>query len=371
MNNFWNTIYLNNTVRDWAIALSIILGLLLLIRFFRLIVFRRIKGWAQRTESKVDDFAVRIIERSILPLLYLASVYSGVSYLAFPARVERIIHVAFLVAGTFFVLRLISAFIHFFLFRAIRHHENRDSKEKQLRGILLIINIVVWIIGLVFLLDNLGYNVTAVITGLGIGGIAIALASQVILGDLFSYFVIFFDRPFEIGDFIVVDDKSGTVEYVGIKTTRVRALSGEQLIFSNTNLTNSRVHNFKRMQLRRIVFTLGIVYETPAEKLKKIPGMVKDIITAQPDLVFDRGHFAGYGDFSLKFEFVYLVKSDDYNLYMDRQQSIYLAIFEAFEKEGIAFAYPTQSVLVNMQQKENGGADAAVTSAPVAGPAPE
>src|SRR3546814_878321 len=142
---------------------------------------------------------------------------------------------------------------------------------RQNRGIMFILNVVIWIFGLVLLLSNLGYDVTAIVAGMGIGGIAIALAAQTILGDLFSYFVIFFDRPFEIGDFIVVDDKSGTVEYVGIKTTRLKSLGGEQLVFSNTDLTNSRLHNYKRMERRRIVFKLGVVYETPEKKLKLIP----------------------------------------------------------------------------------------------------
>lgn len=344
----WDDVYFNNTLRDWVIAFSLVLGLLLLIRIFRTVIFRKIKTWTLSTESDVDDFAVRLVERSILPLVYLASVYAGLTYLEFRPRIEQVIKVAMLVAGTFFVLRLISAFIHFFLLRVTRNHTNREGKEKQLRGILFVINAVVWILGLVFLLSNLGYNITAVITGLGVGGIAIALASQVVLGDLFSYFVIFFDRPFEIGDFIQVDDKSGTVEYIGIKSTRLRALSGEQLIFSNTNLTNSRIHNFKRMVTRRVQFSLGIVYDTPAEKLKRIPEMVKEIISSTPDLTFDRAHFSGYGDFALKYEFVYFVQTDNYNVYMDRQQSIYLRIFETFQKEGIGFAFPTQEVLVRM-----------------------
>lgn len=345
----WDAVYFNNTLRDWAIALSIIVGLMLLFRIFRTVVLKRLKTWSAGTESTMDDFAIRLLERSILPLLYLAGFYAGIYYLTFPPRVDRILKIGLMVAGTFFILKLISAFIHFGLYRAIRHHENREAKEKQLRGILFIINAVVWILGFVFLLSNLGYNITAVITGLGVGGIAIALASQVILGDLFSYFVIFFDRPFEIGDAIQVDDKSGTVEYIGIKTTRLRALSGEQLIFSNTNLTNSRVHNFKRMQTRRVQFTLGVVYRTPSEKLRRIPEMVKQIIVAQPDVKYDRGHFASYGDFSLKFEFVYLVTTADYNLFMDRQQTIYFQIFDLFEREGIEFAYPTQEVFVQMQ----------------------
>src|SRR5690606_5003149 len=149
----------------------------------------------------------------------------------------------------------------------------------QLRGITLIVSIVIWSIAILFFINNLGYNVTTILTGLGIGGIAIALATQTILADLFNYFVLFLDRPFAVGDFIVVEDKSGTVEAIGIKTTRVRALSGEQLVFSNTDLTNSRLHNFKRMQQRRVVFTLGVTYTTPKEKLEKIPQVIQDAIT--------------------------------------------------------------------------------------------
>ncbi len=347
-----NTVFWNNSLRDWAIALSIVIGLMLLIRIFRSLIFKRIKAWAGKTESVTDDYAIKVFERSILPLVYLASVYAGYFYLDFPQRAHRILNVAFLVAGTFFVLRFISGFIHFFLLRAIRHHENRVSKAKELGGIMFVLNAIVWVLGLVFLLSNLGYDITAVITGLGVVGIAIALAAQTILGDLFSYFVIFFDRPFEIGDAISVDDKSGTVEYIGIKTTRLRTTSGEQLIVSNTNLTNSRVHNLKRMETRRMQFNLGIVYQTPSEKLKQIPDIVKEIISSTPNLKFDRGHFSGYGAYSLNFEFVYFVDSPDFNLYMDRQQSIYLRIFEAFEREGIQFAYPTQQLLVDMQNQE-------------------
>ena len=209
---------------------------------------------------------------------------------------------------------------------------------------IIILKATVWVLGFVFLLDNLGYNVTTIITGLGIGGIAIALAAQTILGDIFSYFVIFFDRPFEIGDFIEVDDKKGNVEYIGIKTTRLRAIGGEQLICSNKDLTDSRVHNHKRMVRRRIAFTIGIVYQTSAEKIKKIPVIIKEIIESKNHTEFDRSHFSGFGDFSLNFETVYFIKNGQFTDYMDEQEKIYIELFEAFEKEKIEFAYPTQTL---------------------------
>ena len=200
---------------------------------------------------------------------------------------------------------------------------------------------------MVFVLDNLGVKISAVVASLGIGGIAVALAAQTILGDLFSYFLILFDKPFEIGDFIIVGDKMGVVEYIGIKTTRIRALGGEQLIISNTDLTNSRVHNFKKMERRRVVFKLGVTYQTSAHNLKMIPQLIKGIIDKQVDATFDRGHFANYGDFSLNYEFVYYVTGPDHTKYMDIQQAINLSIFEAFATEKIEFAYPTQTLIVN------------------------
>jgi small-conductance mechanosensitive channel len=235
----------------------------------------------------------------------------------------------------------------------VRRRSGNESREKELRGITVLISLVIWTLGIVFLLDNLGFKISAVITGLGIGGIAVALAAQAILGDLFAYFVIFFDRPFEIGDFITVTDKAGSVEYIGLKTTRLRSLSGEQLVFSNKDLTDSRIHNYKRMMQRRIVFQLGVTYQTTQEKIKEIPGLVKQIIEKQPDISFDRGHFAKYGDFSLIFEFVYYVVSPDYNRYMDIQQAIYFDIYKEFEQRGIEFAYPTQTLFIPSQNNNS------------------
>jgi small-conductance mechanosensitive channel len=224
--------------------------------------------------------------------------------------------------------------------------DDTDAKLRQIKGIMVIIKILVWILGIVFLMDNFGYDVTAFVTGLGIGGIAIALAAQNILGDLFNYFVIFFDKPFEVGDFIIIDDKRGTVEAIGIKTSRIRSLTGEELVFANSDLSTSRIHNYKRMARRRVLFTLGVTYQTSLENLRVIPEIIQNIITSQEDTEFDRAHFYKYGDFSLDIEVVYYVLSTEYNKYMDIQQSINLKIFEEFAGRGIEFAYPTQTVFV-------------------------
>jgi small-conductance mechanosensitive channel len=200
----------------------------------------------------------------------------------------------------------------------------------------------------VLLLDlyNLGVNITALVAGLGVGGIAVALAVQTILGDLFASLSIVLDKPFVVGDFLVVDDMLGAVEYVGLKTTRIRSLSGEQLVFSNSDLLSSRIRNYGRMFERRVSFDVGVTYQTPRDKLIKIPVIIRDAVEGQDKTRFDRSHFKAYGDFALVFESVYYVLGPDYNEYMDIQQAINLHLHECFEQEGIEFAYPTQTVFV-------------------------
>lgn len=347
MNNFWDLIVLNNSVKDWMISLAIIVGVILTLRVFQSLIINKVRSLTKRTKTTIDDFIVSTIQSSVMPLLYVLAVYFGLQYLTFSAKANSVIHIAVMFVITFFVLKIISSFIAYVFRQALLKQGRTEQREKQSRGILLIVQIAIWLIGLLFLIDNLGYDITTVVAGLGIGGIAIALAAQTILGDLFSYFVIFFDKPFEIGDFIVVDDKMGTVEYVGIKTTRIRTLSGEQLVCSNTDLTNSRVHNYKRMQERRVVFSFGLVYATDSAKLLLVPQQVKKIIEELPDTRFDRAHFKDFGDFSLNFEVVYYVLSADYNVYMDRQQSVNLKIFELFRQEQLEFAFPTQTLYLN------------------------
>lgn len=352
MNSLWNRMVLGNSIANWLIAIGIIVVACTILRIGKNIIFKKLKRFSAKTNSTFDDFFVMLAEKTLLPALYLAALYAGISYLTFTPKGEKLLNTVALVVITFFIARTIASILNYFINSAISSREQAVEKRKQARGIIIIVNIVVWILALVFLINNLGYNITSVITGLGIGGVAIALASQTILGDLFNYFVIFFDKPFEVGDFIIVDDKMGAVEYIGVKSTRIRTLSGEQLICSNTDLTNSRVHNYKRMETRRVVFSFGIVHYTPVEKVERIPVLIKTIIESQETTKFDRAHFSAFGDFSLRFEVVYYILSADYNLYMDRQQAIYLALLKSFKTEGIKLAYPTQTLLINNQSKE-------------------
>lgn len=349
LNDILDRVYFGNTALDYLIALGIIIAGFIVIALFKRIVLQRVKRWTEKTTTNFDDYVVRSIERFGIPALYITIVYVGLNYLTFTERGTYIVKIAATVAITFFAIRLVSHTILLLLESYVRRQENGEEKVKQLGGIMLIVNVIIWGIGLLFLFDNMGYDVTAVVAGLGIGGIAIALAAQNILGDLFNYFVIFLDRPFEIGDFIIIDDKMGAVEYIGVKTTRIKSLSGEQLIFANSDLTKSRIHNYKRMERRRVVYKIGVIYQTPFEQVKMIPGLIKSIILEQEKAEFDRSHFAGYGDWSLNFEAVYYVLGSDYTLHMDVLEAINLRVFEEFEKAGIEFAFPTRTLYLNTE----------------------
>ncbi|MEK7656348.1 MAG: mechanosensitive ion channel family protein, partial [Elusimicrobiota bacterium] len=206
------------------------------------------------------------------------------------------------------------------------------------------LHVLIWLGAGVFVLDNLGINISTVVAGLGIGGVAVALASQHILGDLFSSFVILMDKPFRVGDSIQIDDMTGGVEHIGFKTTRVRSLGGELLVFPNSLLTSARLRNYGQMRERRVLTRLRLVYQTPAARLRRVPTLLKELLARESALRLDRVHFAGFESSSLDFELVYFVLSPDYGVYMDAQERLGFAILEAFEKEGLEFAYPTQTV---------------------------
>jgi small-conductance mechanosensitive channel len=223
-----------------------------------------------------------------------------------------------------------------------------------IQGIGVLARLAVGVIVVLVGLDHFGVNITAMVAGLGVGGVAVALAVQNILGDLFASLSIVLDKPFVVGDFIVVGEQRGTVEQIGLKTTRVRSLSGEQLVFSNGDLLSSRIQNFKRMDQRRVLFRIGVTYQTPRSALEAIPVRLRAIVESQESVRFDRAHFVEYGDFALIFEVVYFVLSADYNVYMEIQQKINLGLHEAFEQERIEFAYPTQRLYLSRTEARTG-----------------
>ena len=355
MQEFLNQTFWGNTVQSYLIAAGIFIGASLIIFIFRKVVISRLRKWAESTETKLDDLLIRGLQKSIIPVLNILVFYFAVKTLSLHPKVERAVDVISVILITYFIIKMITAALRFGLDSYIKskstEEEEAQRRIKQMRGITAIVSFFIWVLGFIFLLDNLGFEITTVIAGLGIGGIAIALAAQAVLGDLFSYFVIFFDRPFEIGDFIVIGEFRGNIEHIGIKTTRVRSLSGEQLVFGNSDLTSSRIQNFKRMDRRRVVFKLGVTYQTPADKIEQAIKIVEQIIIDHPDVTYDRGHFATFGAFSLDLEFVYFVLSNDYNQYMNIQQDVNFRVLREFEKLGVAFSYPTQTLFVNKTEK--------------------
>ncbi len=341
--DFLSLQFLDNNLSDYLLAVSILIGGAIAIKIIRTVAFRSLKNWAARTDNIYDDAIIRILERNLVPITYIGIIYLAVDNLTLHPILARAIEVVTIIASTLLAIRLFTASVEYLIkIYWITYHRNNANIEQSIDALLPAIRVVVWLIGIIFLLDNLGFNISAVVASLGIGGVAIALASQGVLQDLFSYFSILLDRPFELGDFIIVGDYLGTVEYVGIKTTRLKSISGEEIIIANTDLTSSRIRNFKRMRQRRIVFKFGVVYDTSTEQLAKIPVLIEEIINDTENALCDRAHFSGYGEYSLDFEVVYFISSNDYNLYMDAQQKINLKVKSEFAKHQIEFAYPTQ-----------------------------
>lgn len=332
---------------SWAAALLVTLGSSAALILGRRLLKGRLKSRAEKSGRALDAIVAEVVAGTSIFVILMAALFAGSRFLKIPERTDSILKslviVALILQGGFWATALMGRWIR----------RKMEAEEERRSAVVIILSftgkLVIWSLVVLLSLENLGVDVTALIAGLGVGGIAVALAAQNILADLFASVSIALDRPFEIGDFIVVDDKLGTVEHIGLKTTRIRSLSGEELIFGNSDLLRSRIRNFKRMQNRRIVFSIGVTYDTPYGKLRRIPGIIREVIEKQDDVRFDRAHFKEYGPYSLNFEVVYFVLNPDYNLYMDRQQAINLGIFERFEKEGIQFAYPTQTLYVRRE----------------------
>lgn len=334
-----------NTALRWLIALTVAVAVLLALRVAKAVMQSRMNAWSARWNNEPAKAVAEILAHTRFLFLLTESIYFGSLLLNLPDKTANIVQslaiIALLIQGAIWG----NAALSFALARYVAKNVETDAAAVTTMAALGFLGrLVLWSLVLMLTLANLGVDVTALVAGLGVGGIAVALAAQNILGDLFASLSIVLDKPFVLGDFIIVGECLGSVEHIGLKTTRVRSLSGEQLVFSNADLLQSRIRNYKRMQQRRIVFGLGVTYDTPHEKLKKIPAAIQAIIESQELTRFDRAHFKEYGDFALKFEIVYHVLTADFNVYMDIQQSINLRIYEYFEQEAIEFAYPTQTL---------------------------
>lgn len=353
MQDLLSQTFFGNTVQDYIIFAFVLIASMVAVTVFKRFLLKFLKRWALRTETKLDDHLVKSLRHYLMPIIYYSVLLLDLQLLTLSADIANAANVVGMVLAALLGPMFASSLI-LFLLNAYWEKQEKEVSPFALKWIGYAIKAFIWLIALLLLLENLGVDVTALIAGLGIGGVAIAFAAQAVLEDLFSCFAILFDKPFEVGDFIVVGDMAGTVEDTGVKTTRVRSLDGEQLVFSNKDLTNSRLQNYKRMETRRVAFGLGVTYDTPFEKLKEIPGVLKEIILNTDRTTFDRAHFASYGDFSLNFRIVYFVLSNDYNTFRDIHQEVNFKIKEEFEKREIEFAFPTQTVHVNSENKNFG-----------------
>lgn len=348
----WNIELLDNPLRDWLSALGIALAINAVVGLLKWLIVGRVAKVASASSTALDDAFVAVARRTKQVLIFGVTLYVGTRYLELPARIEGLLTGVATIAAFLQLGLWAMAGLDFWLERYRKRAMQTDSAATtSLAALAFIGRVVLWSIVLLLALDNLGVDVTALVAGLGVGGIAVALAVQNILGDLFASLSIVIDKPFVVGDFIIVDDYLGSVEYVGLKTTRIRSLGGEQIVFSNADLLKSRVRNYKRMYERRVVFGFGLHYQTTPEQLEKAAGIVRDIISAESLTRFDRAHFFKFGESSLDFEVVYWMKDPDYNKYMDVQQRVSLAMMRAFEKEGIGFAHPRRALYVETPVK--------------------
>jgi small-conductance mechanosensitive channel len=335
----WQSEIFGNTVWAYLAALGTFLavvGCCLLAR--RLGISRLLRG---RREQDLQNLLVALLQKVRMAECCLLALYLATRHLQVPHRLDRLIYAGVLLALTYRALTMLQAAADYAVLRLLASRgRTAEADRGTARGISYLASALLWVLAVLFALSNLGFNVSSMLAGLGIGGVAVALAAQAVLGDLFSAFAIYLDRPFVVGDFIVVGDKQGTVEEIGIKTTRVRSLSGEMLVFANSKLTSADIQNFRQLLERRIVVIVGVPYQTSAEQVRKIPGLLQAAVASAPRARFTRAHLKSFEQTGFSFELVYYVADPDYEVYMEVNQAIHLAILDAFRAEKIAFAMP-------------------------------
>jgi len=344
---FLEKIYWNNTILDYAVFLLTLTLSVAAVFFLGRMLLRRIAAYNEKMQALYGELVRVSIKRYLLPIAYFGAFYSCTKLLTLNSSLSHIVSGGATLFAIVMGAMFLSSLIAYFFGKLKNGHE--ENGALAIRWLIRMAKAVVWGLALILFLDNIGVKITSLVTGLGIGGVAIAFAAQSALSDIFCFFTIFFDKPFEIGDFIIAGDNMGTVEHIGVKTTRLRALGGEQLIASNADLTGSRIRNYKTLQQRRVNFALGVPYDTPSEQLKQIPALIRQVVESTEDTSFSRAHFASFGSYCLNIEVVYFVLSSDFDRYMDINQTVNLGIKEAFERIGVPFAIPTTAVRIGSE----------------------
>lgn len=335
-----------NTVEQYLFALGAFLAIWIVLYIFRVIVVHRLEALSKKTKTDIDDVIIAIIKQIGWPFYFFVSVAAGLQFIEQPELLKMIsINVALIVIA-YYGVKSLMGFIDYATDKVIERQKKAGNGHDRTVADLLnkIAKGTVWIVAILAILSNLGYNISALMAGLGVGGLAVAFALQNVLADIFASFSIYFDKPFRVGDFIIIGKDAGTVERIGIKSTRILTLQGEEMVISNKELTEARIRNFKKLKKRRIVMGIGVTYETPAKKVKKIPEIIEDIFKKIKMCDLDRVHFSEFADSSLNFEIVYYLNSREYIDHMNKKQEINYAILDAFSKEKIDMAYPTRTI---------------------------
>jgi len=305
-----------------------------------------LKKGGKKTKTNIDDAIIGFFEKISWFFYFYLAIYLSVLRLNLPRTLDLVLNYLLIIFIAFYASRGLTNISHYLLdkYKETKKKKGEKTSESMINVLKLIVKIIIWTIAFLMILSNFGIEITPLLAGLGVGGIAIGLALQNILGDLFSAFAIYFDKPFEEGDFIIIGEDMGVIKHIGIKSTRIQALGGQELVISNSELTSSRINNYKRMNMRRVVFSFGVEYKTTSAQLEKVKKIVTDIIDKEKHANLDRVHFKSFGDSSLDFEVVYYIDSNDYNTYMDTQERINLQLKKKIEAAGVDFAFPSRTV---------------------------
>ncbi|MBI2133907.1 mechanosensitive ion channel family protein [Candidatus Woesearchaeota archaeon] len=353
---FLASTYYGNTGDKIAYFFALVLGVTVILKVFKLYFLSHLKRLAKKSKTKLDDAIVEFIDEIDWRIMLLVALIFSSRILVLQEWVSKWLWYFLLALLSYLIVKFVSKIIDHLIKDEIDKRLEADNADDTTAISVLgsILKVCLWAIALLFILSNLGVNITSLIAGIGIGGIAIAFALQKILEDLFSSFTIYFDKPFKKGDFIIVGTDMGTVKHIGIKTTRIQTLEGQELIISNRELTTARVNNYKKMEERRVLFSIGVVYDSTVAKLKEAKEIISEVVRGIESVRLDRVNFKKFNDYSLDFEIVYYLNTNDYNKYMEVQEKINWAIKDLFDRAGIEFAFPTRTLhLSNVPQKRS------------------
>ena len=345
--DFPDTIIFDNTAQQWGLAIGTFLLVVLLLLLLKRLISRRLVEYSKSTHTYLDDIFASIVKHTKAFFILVMALWAGSLFLEMPPEARMIRHVVVIITWLFQTGLWSNGVINYWIDTNVEEQPGDKDRATTLNAFGMIAKTVIWVILVLLMLDNLpGVDVSTLIASLGVVGIAVALAVQGILGDLFASLSIMLDKPFVIGDFITVGDFGGEVEDIGLKSTRLRSPTGEEIVFSNTDLLDSRIRNYRSLQRRRVLFTLSLTYQIPSDKLSQIPEIVRTIVESHEGTIFNHAYFKGFGESALNFEVLYHIETKDFSVYREIVQSVNFDLFKRLEAEGIEFAYPTQTVYV-------------------------